>query len=422
VLKIKSELNKNFIKLFSGTAIGQLVPLLCAPIISRLFTPEEIGVYALYSSIVSVAINIVCLKLDQAIVLPKLRSEALRLYNIANKISVIFSASAVMILTGLKVFAYYGMVDDFSYWWFLLGLHIFALGAYQSATYLLNRSKDFTGISNSRVINGLLNPITQILLFKLNEWGLVLGGFLSRLISSFYLKRRIKKANISKNMPLNKTLVLSKFDQTLLKKYRHFPLYTSTNSLLNSFSNQLPVFLLDRFYSSYITGLYSWSNRIIQVPMGFITSSMYQVFYQEAASTVAKGEKIYDLIAQTYKKLFLIAILPYTLVFIFAPQIFSLVFGSQWREAGEFTRYLIPWFFVSFLNSPITAVILIFDKQKQHLIFEIILFILRVGSLTLGYILWKSSHHSIILFGIVGFLYNIFLLIYLLYLTKKRSI
>lgn len=246
--------------------------------------------------------------------------------------------------------------------------------------------------------------------------GLVLGRFISVLLSSLYLFTTSRKKS-PKLLPL-KSSELKK----ILKNNKDFPLYTMPNAALNSISNNLPIYLLESFYSAKITGFYSWSVKIIQGPMGMISSSIQQVFFRKASQLYGEKGDLYSLTKKMYKRLFLIGILPYLIIFIFAQDIFAFVFGEQWRVAGEYTTYLIPWFFVMFLNSPISSLVLILNKQKTYLIFEVLLFIFRGASIFFGYYYFKEAKISIILYGIVGGLvFNLTLLFILLKISKNAS-
>ena len=52
-----NEIYKNIVKLSSGTAIAQLIPLLAYPVLTRIFAPEDFGTFAtiiLFSSLLGV--------------------------------------------------------------------------------------------------------------------------------------------------------------------------------------------------------------------------------------------------------------------------------------------------------------------------------------------------------------------------------
>jgi O-antigen/teichoic acid export membrane protein len=46
--------------------------------------------------------------------------------------------------------------------------------------------------------------------------------------------------------------------------------------------------------------------------------------------------------------------------------LFAFVFGEEWRESGEIAKYLIPWFYVNLLVSPISHLPVLLNKQKSY--------------------------------------------------------
>ena len=58
---------KNVLILTSGATVGYLIILLTSPILTRLYSPEEFGVLALYISVVGVLTPLITLKYELAI-------------------------------------------------------------------------------------------------------------------------------------------------------------------------------------------------------------------------------------------------------------------------------------------------------------------------------------------------------------------
>jgi O-antigen/teichoic acid export membrane protein len=417
-----SEFNRNFFRLFQGTVAAQLLPILAAPIISRLFSPDQIGEFAFYASIISICIGLVCLNIDRAIVLPGNSREAKRLIEIALKISFRFSVLAFIVLTGLKILHLLNYIKDFPWWWFLLSIHIFIFGLFQVGNYTLSRNKMFRELGRSRIYNGVSYSILQIASYKLESLGLVASSLVSRSFSSMnYMLQMKKTGNITTKTLLNLPNKFTKFEKILMKKYKDFLIFGTSITTLNNTSNQLPIILLQSLYSMQSAGIYSWANRIIQMPTGLITQAINQVFYQDVSERIREKKPILNLVKSTTKKLFVIGVIPYAILFALAPQIFGFVFGEKWTLAGEYTRCLIPWLFISFLNSPITSVISAYGKQKMHFYNEIILLIFRFLSLIIGYLIWDDAFMSVLLFGIVGFIYSIYMYFYLLKIVKENE-
>jgi len=417
-----SEFNRNFFRLFQGTLVGQILPIIVAPIISRLFSPDQIGEFAFYSSIITICIGLVTLNIDRAIVLPANNNEAKKLIIIALKISLRLSILTLIVLILLKTLSFLNIIKDFQWWWFLLCIHIFILGIFQVGNYTLSRYKLFRELGKSRVYNGLSYSLLQMCSYKLKSFGLVSSLFLSRFFSSInYFVHMKKNGDLNFKVLIGLPSKFTRIEKILMKKYKDFLIFGTSITTLNNISNQLPIILLQSLYSMQSAGIYSWANRIIQMPTGLITQAVNQVFYQDVSERISEKKPILNLVQSTTKKIFFIGIIPYAILFILAPQIFGFVFGNKWILAGEYTRCLIPWLFVSFLNSPITGVISAYGKQKMHFYNEITLLIFRFLSLILGYLIWKDAFMSVLLFGIVGFIYSIYMYFYLLKIVKENE-
>ena len=70
-LKPKSEFSRNVLTLMTGTTIAQAIPIAISPILTRIYTPEDFGVFALYMAIASIIAVIATGRYEMAIMLPK---------------------------------------------------------------------------------------------------------------------------------------------------------------------------------------------------------------------------------------------------------------------------------------------------------------------------------------------------------------
>jgi O-antigen/teichoic acid export membrane protein len=150
-------------------------------------------------------------------------------------------------------------------------------------------------------------------------------------------------------------------------------------------------------------------------------NSVNQVFFNRASKVYNEHGNLYDLVLKTTKNLLKIS------AFIFTPLIISsfhldLLFGEDWVDVGLYSRILLPWLFFAFLSNPITSLIIILNKQKTIVIYDIFLLIFRFLALFLGYYFYKSLVISLMLFSGVGMLFNILIFIFLLKTAKENKI
>lgn len=401
----------------SGTSLSQAIPILLSPIISRIYTPDEIGGFAYIISIATILSIIFSAKLEQAIPLPNDEEKA----NILFISSILSSSILSLILLGIILLFLRPLNEFFNFKYnnynlIFLPFIVFFLNLIQSFNYINNRDKNFRNIATPSVVRTSFNVTLQIFLNSLNTIGLFISDLSSRIISILYqvfstnqISRRFQDFRLHSKIQI----------KSVLKEYKNFPLYTMPNALMNSISNNLPILLIKRFFSEKETGYYSWSMKIIQLPMSFIVNSYYQVLYKELSERRSNDDVLFPYIKRTYLQLFALGIIPYSIIFIFAPSIFKIVFGDQWIQAGYYTRYLIPWLFLIFLNSPISCVILVLNKQKEYLSYEFILLFSRFFILLLGFTFFKEIKPTLILYGLAGVIFNLFLLYYFVNISKE---
>jgi len=407
----------NVLVLMTGTTIAQAIPLAISPILSRIYTPENFGVFALFISITSILSVMATGRYELVIMLPEKDEDAINVLVLS-----ILVAFGVSLLILLIVFVFNSQItkllgnEEISKWLYFVPLFVLLTGMYQSFNYWFTRNKQFKTLSISRVSKSTAGGLTSVPLGFLNfgSAGLITGGLAGQAVATLFLGWQARRDDKNKRKFISKGKIKEN-----AKRYKDFPKYSTINSLLNTASNQIPIFLLTSFFSTTITGFYSFGHRIVTVPMGLLGRSVAQVFYETASKTYNEKGDLYGLVKNVYIKLAKVGIIPFALFFIFAPDLFAIVFGSQWREAGVYTRILTPWLFIAFLNSPITFIVGIVGKLGKYVIFETLLFLSRALSIISGFFIFHSATISIVLFSSVSVIFNVFLLFYLLHISRK---
>src|SRR5512136_775326 len=92
----RSSFFTSVLKLVSGTTLAQLITILTAPIISRLFPPNAFGILSVFTSLITIVSVVICLRYEFAIVLPEKEEDAANLVGICALI-----ALGISLLVGL---------------------------------------------------------------------------------------------------------------------------------------------------------------------------------------------------------------------------------------------------------------------------------------------------------------------------------
>ena len=76
---LKGKFARNLLTLGFGTIIAQLIPILASPLLTRLYSPDEFGLFANFLGILSILLVFYTGKFDLAVILPKQDNEAINI-------------------------------------------------------------------------------------------------------------------------------------------------------------------------------------------------------------------------------------------------------------------------------------------------------------------------------------------------------
>jgi len=137
----------------TGTTIAQAIPIAISPILTRIYTPEDFGVFALYMSIVSVIATIATGRYELAIMLPKKDEDAVNIVALSIIISffVSFIAFLIVYIFNSQITNLLGS-PEISNWIYFIPITVLLAGVYQSFNYWNNRKKKYRRLVTSIVM------------------------------------------------------------------------------------------------------------------------------------------------------------------------------------------------------------------------------------------------------------------------------
>jgi O-antigen/teichoic acid export membrane protein len=182
------------------------------------------------------------------------------------------------------------------------------------------------------------------------------------------------------------------------KKYSLFPKFNLWQALINNLSAAFPVFIFTSYWSTTVAGTYTFGFMVLHRPVHLLVTSFYQVLFQRFVEKTHRKESILPEIILFYKRAIQWMLLPFILVGIFAPEIFSFVFGENWTEAGLFARYMLPWIFVGALAMPLSFMPDMYQEQRTAMIIDGIRLALRLAGLFIG-VMQKNVYLALALYS-----------------------
>lgn len=413
---VKSDFYKNIVTLIGGTGIAQIVPIAISPILTRIYSPDDFGLLAFYASFVAIIAVVATGRYEMAILIPDKLKKA---KNLAAFSFVIVGAVAllslmVLALFGLEILNFLGF-GDFSLLSFLIPAGILFIASFQIFIYVLNRIKNYKGIAAAKITRSFGASGFQLFFgfTGLTTYGLIFGKLIGDTISTVYGWWLTQKVDRLDAIPLD-----WKEMKAEAWVYREFPKINAPHALTNTLSGSLPNILLASFFSPAIAGFYSLSHRVCFAPVTLISSSVQQVYSRTLTEKHNSENNIHAFTISVFKQLAIFGIIPFGILLLFAPDLFEFIFGENWRVAGVYSQILTPFLFLVFITSPLTYVPLLLNRQRKAFAIDIVYLVLRVLALVTG--LWYGSAIiAIIAFSAAGVLIQLYLLFWILSLTKS---
>lgn len=422
-LKKPSFFLKNILSVFTASTITQLIPIISAPILTRIYTPNDYGILGILMSIISLFSVFSTLGYSNAIIISKTNEEANNVVGLCLKNLLVVTVLSLIIIKLFGDFiANYFNIKNYHTLLYLTPISLFLTGISTIFSLLATRYQYFKLLSSNRVYTSVISVIFSILIglaYK-SLFGLLIGFIISQLISSLILLFFLEK---KQQMPT--LLEFLKYQTKLVaKNYKNFPKYVLPADFINNFYNLIPTFVLSSYAVSpqVAVGFYNMSNRILGLPIGLISNSIGDVFKQRAASDYNEFGSCRPIFIKTFKALLISSIIPFATLIIFGADIFAFAFGEKWRGAGEYSQILGVMFFFRFIISPLTYVFYIANKQKSDLYLHLLFIIVGFSSLFIGMKLLNSIYLSLWLFSISNSLIYIVYLFFSYYYSRKNDV
>jgi len=401
----------------SGTIIAQVIIILTSPIVTRLYTPTDMGLLASFLAIVSILGIIATGTYDQAIVLPEDEKDSNALVFLSGGIAVLFGIiiSVIFIVFYEPLIFVFNLQDIPKIWVYCVGVILTLIGFDTILNRLATRGKQFKVLATTAVAQqiGANGAKVGAGLFDIGVSGLLsatIFGYLIREIRLVLLQKRtiFDKKNFPTFVRIKKVAL----------RYKKFPLISSWSSLLNSTSTQLPVIMFAGFFYASVAGHYALSHRILSLPIGIIGRNVGHVFLESASKVRNDMEKLKELAFPIYKRLLFIGTIIMSFVIFYGDLLFPFVFGKEWFVAGQYAQWISVWLVFVLVTSPLTVIYIVLEKQGELLFINVTMFILRISVILIAFVMGWSDIGTIAGFSIVGAFVYFFWGIRILYLVR----
>lgn len=355
--------------LVGGTALSQAIQALSSPILTRLYSPTDFGLFALTFAVFGALAPVVCLRYDNAVPLPEDQDEAASV-----AAACIASSAVIALLSGLLCLAVWmthpaaRLAQVVFLLLILLPSGLFVLGIQRTLQSWSTRDHAFKATAIALSAQAAVTATVQIVLawvWSGNQYFLVIGtqvGLLASVVIFAVAFRRSTLPLIWRNFTEEGILLAA-------RKFIRFPLYSAPYGFVAQAAARLTLVILAIFTSTAIVGQFALAQRVIYLPITIIMASASQIYYSRAARRF-DDLQFRKSIKQALVLGTLIMAPLFILLAVFAEPVFGFVFGKNWVEAGRFAMVLALPSMTITLTSWLDRTYDILGRQRMALIMQ----------------------------------------------------
>ena len=371
----------NLFNLSLGTLLASIIAIVFTPVLATYYSPGTYGKFAIYLGVITIVSSLGSLRLDQAIPLPKSKKDSIKLVQISVLILFILSILFGVTLTIFDVLypSFLGITGLKLYIYVLFTLSMLCFGLFNIMLNYAVKIEGYKDLSIAQVLISIFSFIVPVFFIEYEEYALLISVSIGNLMGAIYLFIKFKMFREKRSSGYFKQVY----------EFKDFIKYSTLESLLNNLGVHAPVFIIAVFFSEAEAGVFAYCSRLMNYPASLLVSvvnkpvlneyiRIYHVKKDELLNQIEKYYKIYFYLVNS-----LVLVIPY----IFS-LIFTLIVNDQWEGSIVVSKLLSPWITGLLIATPFTPLFLVFRKQKESLIFQVLLFSGRILVLfVVGYFL-----------------------------------
>lgn len=397
---------KNFLVLFSGNTVSQIIPFIIAPFVARLFTPQEIAVQENFLALASLIAIAAAGRYEFAFLIPKLEKSARQLMQISLMIAISVSViSCLSIFFSEEISALYN-TNELEPLIKFLPIAILLLSLLSIFNQWIIRKGNYPLITAARILQSAIQNVGYVVLGYVG-WGIMgllfgwLIGLLIPVIALFVsAKSDLKTADFN-----------SSEIKEIAKEYKDFPTINSIHAFTDILATQFLIYwLITRNYGAVALGLFALMSRYVRAPLTLVGSAIGQLFFRDFGLVSGEQEKEIVVFNRSLKWMAAFSVPAMLVVVIWGPEIFGLYLGNQWIQAGEIARFMAPAMLFNVLSGVVSSIAILKQKQKKAYMFSLIGYFISFLTLVAGSWLDFSFNSTLFCYSISLSLYYLFLL------------
>ena len=359
---------RNVGKLLSANVIAQALGIIIYPILTRLYAPEDFALLSLFTSIAGVAALIATSEYQYAIVLPKEDEKARALVHLSTLITLGVTVILTLSIPFAGSIAGLFKAPELAHWWWAMPLYVAVTAGWSMLSYWYIRRKAFTRVSGYQITQSTFSVAGKTG-FGLLGWlrgGMIIATVFAAVLSLLVSLGLAWKKYVRELCAWNREEIRS-----VAREYANFPKFNLPRAFVNSLGLSLPVWLLTPAFGLEPVGRLSLALMAAFVPLNIIARACYQVLFQKVSEQVQQQQSIRETLKRFIVWMSIAVAVGFPLIYLFVPQLVTILFGAGWIESAAIIRRLFPFLILTPLCGAICFLSDVFARQKTAMWMEV---------------------------------------------------
>jgi len=359
--------------LVAGGAVAQVLPLVLGPLLTRLFTPAEFGLYHLFAAVAANVAVVACARYEFALPMAQSDAEADALRVLCLRI-----LAAVTLASAIGAAGWW--LAGSAVWVAWLPLAVASAGAVSLATLWATRGQRFSALATARVLQYGGAALAQVAAgwAGAGVGGLVVAPIVATLAATVWLRLPL-------GWHLPSAAGTAQRLREVARRHRLFPLLNTPHAFLGALQDTVAVALVAAWVGPAAAGFWGLGLRYLKAPATLVGSAVSQALYPKLAAAGAQP----DAAARQALRRVMVALATLALPLVaclvwLGPWVFETLFGPPWREAGELARALALYIGLHFVAAPLAVVTMAWQAQAWALKLALVGQVGFVAALALG--------------------------------------
>lgn len=331
----------------------QVITLMFYPILSRIYSPKDFGLFGLYNSTVLILGIFATGQFHYLFPNPKEDKEALSLFRAAICFNFIFS----ILVTVISLIFYDSVSKYLDVYSYVIGLSVFLFAMMELTKMWFIRFKAYKENSISVTVNRFLSNFLKFIFPA--SLGLIFSEILAYIPSLLYSFRFTSKKETSWFKRPTWIELLN-----TLRKYYHYPLFLTFGSFFQFLVFEMPVFAIGKVFDNYTLGNYVLAQKLSVQAIWLITSSLVSVLHNKFVEDNHQGVVNFKFLIKFLGILFVFSLPIAFILSSFGSPILAFFLGPQWGLAGSIIEWLSPLVITKLLIAPILSVFFSSERIK----------------------------------------------------------